>query len=226
MSDFTFIVKMKELIYIFVLQWCIIGFRNGTLRLMKNVYLFWICSTTCKFVIQVETEQNEKPRLSCCSFTAKKSPMKCERFLSISILAVFLLMGFVYYTTVFIFIENWVGLQSSAGSLNALIFTLLVSLCLFSFFVCVLTDPGRVPASYIPDVEESGVADEERRKNVSFILNGVKLWSGFCVLHWFLFDWWQMKCYWQKKKWTVGGNGFCLAVEKSEIIDFIASLIG
>ncbi|KAF3434004.1 hypothetical protein FNV43_RR25107 [Rhamnella rubrinervis] len=91
--------------------------------------------------------------------------MKCERFLSVSILAVFLLMGFVYYTTVFIFIEDWVGLQSSAGSLNALIFTFLVSLCLFSFFVCVLTDPGPVPASYIPDVEESGVADEERRKN-------------------------------------------------------------
>lgn len=84
-------------------------------------------------------------------------------------------MGFVYYTTVFVFIDDWVGLQTSAGSLNALIFTFLVSLCLFSFFVCVLTDPGYVPASYIPDVEESGVADEERRKNVSFILNCVKL---------------------------------------------------
>lgn len=97
--------------------------------------------------------------------------MKCERFLSVSILAVFLLMGFVYYTTVFIFIEDWVGLQSSAGSLNALIFTFLLSLCLFSFFVCVLTDPGHVPASYMPDVEEeSAVADEERRKNVSSLL--------------------------------------------------------
>ncbi|KAF3445277.1 hypothetical protein FNV43_RR14972 [Rhamnella rubrinervis] len=44
-------------------------------------------------------------------------------------LALLLLMGFVYYTTIFIFIEDWVGLQSSAGSLNALIFTFLVSLC-------------------------------------------------------------------------------------------------
>lgn len=90
---------------------------------------------------------------------------KFKKFLSIPILAVFLLVGFVYYITVFIFIEDWVGLRSSSGSLNALNFTFLASLCVFSFFVCVLTDPGHVPASYVPDVEES---DEQTNRNVSF----------------------------------------------------------
>ncbi|XP_038689291.1 probable protein S-acyltransferase 15 [Tripterygium wilfordii] len=91
--------------------------------------------------------------------------MKCKKFLSIPVLAVFLLMGFVYYITVFVFIEDWVGLQSSAGSLNALIFTFMASLCVFSFFVCVVTDPGHVPSSYAPDVEGTGGSDQESDKN-------------------------------------------------------------
>lgn len=64
-------------------------------------------------------------------------------------------MGFVYYVTLFVFIDDWVGLQSSAGELNALVFSFLASLCLFSLSICVLVDPGRVPASYAPDVEDS-----------------------------------------------------------------------
>ncbi|KAM1336754.1 hypothetical protein ACFX13_041793 [Malus domestica] len=92
--------------------------------------------------------------------------MKFERFLSIPIFMVILLIGTVCYITVFIFIDGWVGLKSSAGSLNALVFISLASLCLFSFFCCVLTDPGHVPASYVPDVEHSVVSDQESKKNV------------------------------------------------------------
>ncbi|KAF5467080.1 hypothetical protein F2P56_016942 [Juglans regia] len=91
--------------------------------------------------------------------------MKFERFLSIPVSAVFLLTGFVYYITVFVFVEDWIGLRSSAGSLNAMMFTLLCFLCLFSFFACVLIDPGQIPASYVPDVEESRRSDEESQKN-------------------------------------------------------------
>ncbi|KAL5569379.1 hypothetical protein UlMin_025954 [Ulmus minor] len=92
--------------------------------------------------------------------------MKLKRFVSIPVLSVFFLMGFVYYITLFIFIQDWIGLQTSSGSLSALIFTFMASLCLFSFSVCVLADPGHVPASYIPDVEEqSGVSDDETKRN-------------------------------------------------------------
>nr|KJB68729.1 hypothetical protein B456_011G2379002 [Gossypium raimondii] len=92
--------------------------------------------------------------------------MKLKNFLSIPIFSVFFVMGFVYYVTVFILIEDWVGLQTSAGSLNSMIFTTLACLCVLSFLVGVLTDPGRVPSSYIPDVEDTSFAsDQEPKKN-------------------------------------------------------------
>ncbi|CAF1791464.1 hypothetical protein Bca4012_047037 [Brassica carinata] len=81
--------------------------------------------------------------------------MSCRRFFSIPVLSVILVMGLVYYVTLFVFIDDWVGLRSSAGKLNALIFTSLASLCIFSLSICVLLDPGRVPSSYAPDVENS-----------------------------------------------------------------------
>ncbi|GAB4854978.1 hypothetical protein Ancab_023564 [Ancistrocladus abbreviatus] len=91
--------------------------------------------------------------------------MKIRKFFSIPVLAVFGLTGFVYYNTVFVFLEDWVGLGSSAGTLNALIFTFFALFSLYSFFVCVLTDPGRVPSNYIPDVEENQASSEGAGKN-------------------------------------------------------------
>lgn len=95
--------------------------------------------------------------------------MKCQRFASFPIIAVFMLLGFVYYATIFIFIKDWVGLQTSAGLLNALIFTLLLCLCVFCFSVAVATDPGHVPSAYVPDVEDDiggASSDQELKKAV------------------------------------------------------------
>ncbi|RWW66150.1 hypothetical protein BHE74_00026499 [Ensete ventricosum] len=70
------------------------------------------------------------------------------------VLLVISLIGFVYYTTVFIFIDDWLGLGTGPGFLNALIFSWLAFMCLFSFFVTVLTDPGSVPPSFAPETED------------------------------------------------------------------------
>ncbi|KAL4288483.1 hypothetical protein HN51_056043 [Arachis hypogaea] len=92
--------------------------------------------------------------------------MRPKRFLSLPVLAVLLLMMFVYYTTIFVFIDGSFDLQSSNGTFNAAIFTILASFSVFSFFVCVLSDPGHVPSSYVPDVEGQGSAKDnaERKK--------------------------------------------------------------
>lgn len=94
--------------------------------------------------------------------------MKWRKFVSVPIFSVFLLTGFVYYVTIFFFLDNWLGFQSSAGLLNLLIFSSLGSLSFFSFLVCVLTDPGGLPPAYVPDMEENDVSDQEPKKSVSF----------------------------------------------------------
>jgi len=86
--------------------------------------------------------------------------MKKGGFLSIPVLAVISLMGFVYYTTVFVFLEQWLGLDSLPGILNAFAFSFFGFMGLVSFFVSVLTDPGGVPSSFAPD-------SEDPQKNVS-----------------------------------------------------------
>ncbi|CAI0410988.1 unnamed protein product [Linum tenue] len=97
--------------------------------------------------------------------------MKWNRFASIPVCGVLMVMGVVYYITIFIFIEDWVGLATSAGTLNAVIFTFMAALSLFSFAVSVLTDPGYVPSSSAPDVEAASVLDPETQKDVSFLIN-------------------------------------------------------
>lgn len=99
--------------------------------------------------------------------------MEYKRIFSIPILSVFLLLGFVYYVTVFIFIEDCLRLSSSAGSRTALIFTSLAFLCIFSFLVCILTDPGSVPSGFVPDVEGSLISDQEN-KNTIIMVNCVR----------------------------------------------------
>ncbi|XP_023753799.3 probable protein S-acyltransferase 15 [Lactuca sativa] len=89
--------------------------------------------------------------------------MKWRRFVLFPILAVLVLMEMVYYGTVFIFLDDWLGLQSPTGWINAVIFTLLASFTLFSFFVSVLTDLGGVPSGYFLDIEENDGSDQESR---------------------------------------------------------------
>ncbi|XP_058770044.1 probable protein S-acyltransferase 15 [Vicia villosa] len=92
------------------------------------------------------------------------STMKVERFLSLPVLGVLSVMLFLCYTTIFIFLDDWVGLRTSPGTLNSFFFTLFASLSLFSFFLCVLTDPGHVPPSFYPDVESTNAKDNAEQK--------------------------------------------------------------
>eukprot|EP00250_Pteridium_aquilinum_P007129 c16913_g1_i1 orf=252-1130(+) len=64
------------------------------------------------------------------------------------------LVAMVYYTVVFVVIEEWLGMRSASGLLNALLFTCLTLMALFSYLLAIFRDPGRVPHSYMPDVED------------------------------------------------------------------------
>ena len=97
--------------------------------------------------------------------------MKRKGFISFPVLLVLVMMGFVYYTTVFIFMKDWFGLKSSAGILNAFVFSCFALMGFVSFVSCVITDPGHVPSNFVPEIEDGELSDQGGKKNVSFHLS-------------------------------------------------------
>ncbi|CAL2268097.1 unnamed protein product [Prunus armeniaca] len=75
---------------------------------------------------------------------------------SLPVTVVVLAIAYIYFSTVFIFIDRWFGLMSSPGLLNATVFTGVALMCVFNYTISVFRDPGRVPSTYMPDVEDSG----------------------------------------------------------------------
>ncbi|KZV53401.1 cell division protease ftsH isoform 1 [Dorcoceras hygrometricum] len=57
---------------------------------------------------------------------------------------------YVYLMTVLVFIDRWFGLASSLGMLNAVVYTSLAAMFVVSYRLAMFTDPGRVPASFVP----------------------------------------------------------------------------
>ncbi|XP_021888387.1 probable protein S-acyltransferase 16 [Carica papaya] len=74
---------------------------------------------------------------------------------SLPVAVVVLAIAFIYFSTVFIFIDRWFGLMSSPGIMNAAVFTAVALMCVSNYVVSVHTDPGRVPSTYMPDIEDS-----------------------------------------------------------------------
>ncbi|KAF5747558.1 putative zinc finger protein [Tripterygium wilfordii] len=68
---------------------------------------------------------------------------------------VVLAIGYIYCSTVFIFIERWFGLMTSPGIMNAVVFTAVALMCVVNYAVAIFTDPGQVPSTYKPDIEDS-----------------------------------------------------------------------
>lgn len=99
--------------------------------------------------VQFGLKKKKIHRISISKMGTKKGSL-----LSIPVLLVIALMGFVYYTTVFVFLDQWLGLYSSPGIINALAFSFFALMGSISFFVAVLTDPGGVPSSFAPDSED------------------------------------------------------------------------
>ncbi|XP_027335915.1 probable protein S-acyltransferase 16 isoform X3 [Abrus precatorius] len=73
---------------------------------------------------------------------------------SLPVSIVVLAIAFIYASTVFVFIDRWLGLFSSPGIMNVVVFTVLTSMCAFTYRTAISSDPGRVPSTYVPDVED------------------------------------------------------------------------
>ncbi|GMH30072.1 hypothetical protein Nepgr_031915 [Nepenthes gracilis] len=84
--------------------------------------------------------------------------------LSLPVLVVVLAICYIYCTTIFIFIDHWFGLWSSPGLMNAIVFTGVAAICVFSYVVAIFTDPGIVPPSFVPDIEDPDTPIKEIKR--------------------------------------------------------------
>ncbi|KAH8952049.1 hypothetical protein BDL97_09G063900 [Sphagnum fallax] len=87
--------------------------------------------------------------------------MDFGRFVSLPVVVVLLIMGFVYHTVVVWVIQPWLSLSTASGLANAMLLTALCIMALVSYALAVIQDPGRVPSSYLPDLEDSAITLHE-----------------------------------------------------------------
>lgn len=97
---------------------------------------------------------------------------------------------YIYLSTVFVFIDQWVGLGSSPGMMNAAAFTFLAVMCIYSYRLAIFTDPGRVPSSFVPDIEDSERQIHEIKRKVTFLFltNFQSQYTCMCVCKCMLID--------------------------------------
>lgn len=74
---------------------------------------------------------------------------------------------YIYFSTVFVYIDHWFGLWSSPGLLNAVVFTFLAVMSLYTYILAIFTDPGRIPPSFAPDVEDASNPIHEIKRKVT-----------------------------------------------------------
>ncbi|KAH0721676.1 hypothetical protein KY290_006681 [Solanum tuberosum] len=91
--------------------------------------------------------------------------MKRGSGFSFHVTVVIAAIAFIYFSTVFVFIDQWFGLWSSPGMLNAVFFTVVAAMCISNYALAIYTDPGQVPSSFVPDVEDpDNIVHEIKRK--------------------------------------------------------------
>jgi hypothetical protein len=98
----------------------------------------------------------------------KAKPQQQQRFaFSLPVTVVVSSILYIYISTIFVFIDRWFGLFSSPGIANAVVFTAIASMCVFSYRTAISTDPGRVPSTYTPDIEDNQTPIHEIKRKVT-----------------------------------------------------------
>lgn len=80
--------------------------------------------------------------------------MKRRPGFSLPVTVVVLAIIYIYFSSVFVFLDRWLGLMSSPGIMNVVVFTAVAVMCVYNYAVAVFRDPGCVPSTYLPDIED------------------------------------------------------------------------
>lgn len=96
--------------------------------------------------------------------------MSHQGYITLPIVVVLATVAFLYYSTVFLVIDEWMGLRTAAGLGNAVVFTFLTLMAVGNYCIAVFRDPGRVPPSFMPDVEEAENPIHEIKRKVRMLM--------------------------------------------------------
>ncbi|KAG1365797.1 S-acyltransferase [Cocos nucifera] len=81
--------------------------------------------------------------------------MSRRGYVTLPIILVLATIAYLYYATVFVVIDEWLGLWTATGLGNAAVFTFFTLMAVANYLIAVFRDPGRVPPSFMPDVEDA-----------------------------------------------------------------------
>ncbi|KAA3471920.1 putative protein S-acyltransferase 16 isoform X1 [Gossypium australe] len=101
---------------------------------------------------------------------------------SLPVMVVVSAIAFVYFCTVFVFIDRWFGLMTSPGIMNAVAFTGVAVMCVLNYVFAIFMDPGRVPSTFLPDIEDSKVPIHEIKRKINYCSVFKGLFDIYCIV--------------------------------------------
>lgn len=104
--------------------------------------------------------------------------------MSLPIIVVMAAIGYLYYATVFVVIDGWLGLRTATGLANAAVFTAVAAVAVATYGVAVVRDPGTVPSSFVPDIEDTSSPVHEIKRKVLFAGRSVPRFGIIGVVYW------------------------------------------
>ncbi|RWW00752.1 hypothetical protein BHE74_00049231 [Ensete ventricosum] len=108
-------------------------------------------------------------------------------YVTLPIVIVLAAIVYIYSTTVFVVIDGWLGLSTATGIANAGALTALTLMAVVTYGMAVFKDPGRVPASFAPDIEDPESPIHEIKRKVPVFPGAPRdhhcVWINNCVGH-------------------------------------------
>lgn len=137
--------------------------RNPTRRCLRRIKSTTLSTSSNKSTIT--TLFSSQINFSSLTFRCRSKMARSFGF-SFQVSVVVMSIIYIYLSSVFVFIDRWFGLWTSNGIMNAVAFTGVAVMCVSNYAAAIFTDPGRVPSTFSPDIEDAENPIHEIKRKV------------------------------------------------------------